>query len=638
MVALSAYVNTLYNLFVSEASSPLSTPFGSSTIGTGGSSANPTSGTTYTNNTGQLLVTISGGSGVSITTEDALGNTIDNAVASITNRILGPSYTITVTYTTAPTTTVTQLFYSAQNGSTGNVDYGGPSGAGSVSGVYADTVLQAVINALANGGSINLKAGIYWITNTVTVPYGLSFYMYGDGIPSYPYPFSVSAFTTPWDGTQIRGVTAFNSAGATTELIADASGTISQGVIGLFNLAIMPSYATTSSGTVVYGLYLTTHAIVIEDNLLFLPWGWTESGCDNPGGSNTICSQRIAPTKSSGANACGGGSEIRIGRLIEMGCLDASYLGGADNLTALSFVLWGCTQGPVCSCIWQNRILSIAAYNVPNFIIGFESSYRGNWVGQINIEMAGDAPYNNYIVYLSGTTYVRVDYVFMWTNITGYSQITSTTNDAQLEGSTLGWNVLGTALMQTFPLNKSTSLPFGGKVTSNLVTTSSPYTMGSGGSTMTLSSGQTYTVNEPLDITIGSGTSQSITTKDQVGNTIDNAVTTLTHRLLLSGYTITVTFTTMGTLTVYLATVGAGGNTSSPTASVNYVAYGYDVFVYASGGGSLSISVYDGSSNTRGNVLDGSLTSIGPRYLVRAGQVINYGAFTGSPTFRVSRY
>ena len=58
-----------------------------------------------------------------------------------------------------------------------------------------------------------------------------------------------------------------------------------------------------------------------------------------------------------------------------------------------------------------------------------------------------------------------------------------------------------------------------------------------GGNSFT--SGQTYTVRgPPVDVSIGAGTSQTITTKDDEGNTIDSAVATLSHRLLMPNYTM----------------------------------------------------------------------------------------------------
>lgn len=145
----------------------------------------------------------------------------------------------------------------------------------------------------------------------------------------------------------------------------------------------------------------------------------------------------------------------------------------------------------------------------------------------------------------------------------------------------------------------------------------------------TITSAQPYTVfHGPLDVSIGAGTGQTITTKDALGNTIDNAVATLSHRLLKPNYQITVTYSALGTVTIVDARVGPGG-TSTPQANVNYCVWNADE-LFMTGGSGLTATVSDGTTNTGGNVIDNAITG-NPTHALTRGQVLKYTAITTSP-------
>ena len=143
----------------------------------------------------------------------------------------------------------------------------------------------------------------------------------------------------------------------------------------------------------------------------------------------------------------------------------------------------------------------------------------------------------------------------------------------------------------------------------------------------------TYTVSSPVDVTIAAGTVQTITTNDDFGNIIDNAVSTLTHRLLRENYTITVTFTAVGAVTVVQASVGLGGTTATMAANVNYVVCGCDCYL-VDGSGLTALAIKDGSSNTGGTAIYANIGTVFPisGLLMPVGYNFNATAVTTSPT------
>jgi hypothetical protein len=522
--------------------------------------------------------------------------------------------------------------YYSQSGDTGELLYSGSD---------ATEMLQNTLDAMSGGGSVYIKHGVYMLNGQLTIPYGLSFYLYGDGIPSFPYPFSYfSGFATPSDGTQLRWSSSFLSTGAPTNLISRGMGETAKGVLGIFNMAFMPAWGTTSAGTEITCINDRTSAILIEDNILFAPWGWSEANKPQPSVTNNkIRSQYMAPTKAFGTASAGAGTEARIGGLIEIGLYKGSVFNGYDDVTIQRVVINRCAYGVYMNGVWDNRVCELSSYECSYYPLEFSATgggARGNWVGIINLENPTVVPMYNYAVYLGATNFVKIDYVYNWVTIPDakYTQITNIPGDAQLEGTTYAYNMGNNGLFQSFPLVVKSATPFGDTI-ANPFSGSSPYSVGSGGANPNPVSGRLYTANTPIDVSIGAGTGQTILVKDAQGNTVESA-STLNHRLMLPGYTITATYGALGSVTVVQATVGQGGTSSSPRAGVNYVVYGYAVYVTSSGGTGVSISTYDGSSNTRGDVMDSSLASM-TRYRLDLGQIINFGDFGSAPTTTIVR-
>jgi hypothetical protein len=147
-------------------------------------------------------------------------------------------------------------------------------------------------------------------------------------------------------------------------MIVRAPGATAKGTLGLFNLAVMPAWGKSTNGMLVYAVFDEYSAALIEDNVVFAPWGWSEARCPAPLTGQLICSQWIDPTKNNGAAAAGGGSTAKIGLLMEFGLYKASQLVGSDNIGIDVVALWNCRDGVVLGGIWQNRIGQLAAYNV----------------------------------------------------------------------------------------------------------------------------------------------------------------------------------------------------------------------------------------------------------------------------------
>jgi hypothetical protein len=483
------------------------------------------------------------------------------------------------------------------------------------------SVIQAAVNALTAGGSIYLKAAIYNLTATITLPYGLSFYFYGDGTPSLPYGFG-NAVVTPSDGTQIRGPTSFNSSVSNISLFQRNSGAHAQGTLAFYNMAIMPAWGTPVA--IVYGIYDAYSADTLRDGVMFFPWGWIEAGGPNPGYSHKIYGDTVNLT-------VGSGTDIRVEKIWCFGLgVGASYASN-DSVAVQNATLLTCNIGLFLGGTTSNYVNTVTAEDIKTNTIQFQQG-ENNRVHCLFVENFPSEQTSP--IYVDANTYVMVDNVYIWGNSSACIVTSITNNDAQLLGTCIGYNVGGTGLFQTFPLNKLLSTPFGGTIASPFNNTSN--TIGSGGVAATPTSGTTYTVNEPIDVTITAGTGQTITTKDAAGNTIDSAVATLSHRLLLSNYAITVTFSVLGSTTVVQATVGASGTTATSIKNVNYVVNGFPIFVTSSGGTGVSISTLDGSSNTGGNTMDSGLTAM-TRYELEPGQILNLGNFSAGPTITILR-
>jgi hypothetical protein len=431
-------------------------------------------------------------------------------------------------------------------------------------------------------------------------------------------------------------------------MIFGATGASQLGNVGWYNLAIMPAWGVTTKGTIVYGYYDSNRAMYLEDNVMFVPWGWTEAGEPSPSSSDNVI-------RSQSCSAAGGGARAIIGTLTEWG-MEAGSTFGSQDIVTINNVLEdrgnkGLNIGADTATITFFDSIDMSSWSLAIATDTFVDAFS---IREFMIENPSVEPSVNYFILLlhPSVPRLRVDAVWIIKSKYSYKYTSITNNDVQLEGVVHVWgfgtgaygNGIGPAMWQNFPLNKAINNAWGAQITRNLLTTSTTdgyyYIGDNAAGTTTWTSGRRYMDNVPVDITITTGTGQSITTVDYNGNTIDNGAATITHRLLLPGYTIRVTFTSIGTVTVYQATVGLspanGFQAASPTASVNYVVYGYDVFIDASGGTGLSISTYDGSSNTRGNTIDSGLSSI-THYGLSPGQIINFGPFTGSPTISVVR-
>jgi len=304
------------------------------------------------------------------------------------------------------------------------------------------SAVQDAVNALTSGGAIYHDLHICKIpegaANGVVLPFGLSYYFYGQGIPSYPYPFTPKTYATPSDGTQIRAPVSWLSNGQSNSIFLREAGTGvtgygATGVLAFFNMGIMPPWGTCSNGSVIYGINDIYSAIYIEDNLLWAPWGWTEAGMPAPSPTKqAMIPQNIGPN-------VGGGTGARIGSIIQMGMGQPSWVHFVDSLAIDRLSIYDCYQGLICSSIWSNQIKEIYAYAVKDFHVKFWTEHQ-NYVQAISVEqpIGGIVPDVPYLFYLGASnTGLKVGYVYIWGSGNTYPYTSITNNDAQLEGSTL---------------------------------------------------------------------------------------------------------------------------------------------------------------------------------------------------------
>lgn len=489
----------------------------------------------------------------------------------------------------------------------------------------ASTVIQAAVNALTTGGSIYIKAGIYNLTTTITLPYGLSFYFYGDGVPSWQEAqVPGTTYATPTDGTQIRGTSALNSLRGNVGIFTRTQGSSHRaGTLSFSHLAIMPAWGTTTNNTSVVCVYDIGASYFgsknhLYDDVEFVPWGWAEAGSPNPssGGTNNFNSLRVGLD---GAHTLIKGTNIRIMGMVEqVALLYADYI----HVDLLYYNI--CYQGLTMEGISGFYIDELECDYVPNYYLTLQSgdthgaSAAINRIGKIFSESTGPTT----LIHLSNSTpTLSIGFIFMWqgriwTSITDadstnllYPCFVYTGGDAEAE-------------IRTYPIPSADSTPFGDTISNPINSTNK--TIGTGGTTSTLVSGQAYAVNVPIDVTIGAGTGQTITTKDGHGNTVDNGVATLTHRLLHHGWTITVTFSAVGSVAVVQGTVGSvqgiAGTTATPQANVNYLVV-KRLFITAQGG-SATMTTLNGSGNTGGTTMDSALPVPVYRYLLECPQIV----------------
>jgi hypothetical protein len=522
---------------------------------------------------------------------------------------------------------------------------GGPGGDG---GDYSS--VNTAIQNMPNGGTVYI-IGIH--TEQITIPANLSFYFLGQSLPTLPYArTSGSTLTTPSDGTQIRCPSSVNSAGGTQGIFTKTGGTKS-GFVKFTDLAIMPAWGTTTNSTNVYCIVDTSgqgYWSYETCNVVFMPYGWLEAGSPIPsnGGNNRFLDANISLGGS-------GTSWHSYGGLWFFGMLGSQFLltgwRGFDSITIEDLFLNNCYVGPCVGAASGFTIKQIRGFCVTSYYLAVVSDTQGNMINEIDkIFVEGNNIPSSALIQITGTpktALVWVHNVQHWTVGKGSSNLTSLPAVTTLDSTNLIYPCLYWTTRQTFiklPYPTSLATPFGGSITNFINSANS--TIGANGASSTITSGTTYTVTStlglsvqgfPIDVTIGAGTSQTITTKDEFGNIIDNAVATLTHRLLFPTWTITVTATTVGTVTVYQATVGnvqaISGTSASPVASVNYVVM-KRMYVSSSGGTGVSISYSSLGLGNSLNTLESSLASI-THYKFNEGDVLNFGAFSVAPSTTV---
>jgi hypothetical protein len=591
---------------------------------------------------------------------------------------------------------------------------------GTSSNCIDDVTIQALIDAASAAGynSIEIKAfGTFWIGVPIRIPYGVNFYVEGEGIPNVDFNIAICT-TTPSAGTQFRSTAAWNTtpwygtcnvSGMTitkvsgalsfetgwvgqliyinnvathvasvdvtagtlvvTDSLTTATGVVyyycpsifvrvkpnpvsgiinAKGQTRFENLALMPAWGDAAYTVPIYGLTDEYAATLILDNFMFLPWGWFELSQPAITQATNVCK---AFNCQGGTN--GGGTNCDIGTMYiyahgGAGLHWESFI-GYDCVHIKKIMMYGCYRGILFQDAWFNVIDDLIVYASQGFAVSFNTTAgHGNIIHRLNYEsLSLRWMSSNPLVYLNSGVYVQIDYFFNWPS-TYSSNITSITNDdLRIEKSCYAFNLGNSGIVQSVPRSVVLSTPFGAAISAPFYNGSYPTVGNTGGTSASPTSGTTYFVREPVDITVSGGTGVSITVKDAYGNTIDDAVTTLTHRLLLgcmrytstywnTGYSICITYTTVPTITVVNAMVGFSGTSASPLAGVNYVAGEVGTDISFSGGTDVSAEITDNSTTTGGEVLDAGLTSM-VNYHLAMGQKINFGAFSVAPTNIVVR-
>lgn len=414
------------------------------------------------------------------------------------------------------------------------------------------------------------------------------------------------------------------------------------------NCALMPAWGTVTNSVAVYGLTDVYGANLRLDNFMFLPYGWLEAGQPQVDYANNP----FMALNCQGGNY-GGGSDCTIGTIYIFahggsGPVWESII-GYDCVKINKLMMFGCFRGILFQDAWLNEIDELIVYGSTGFAIAFNTTHgRGNIIHRFNYESLNTGRmYDNPLVYLYENTYAQIEYFYNWPSYFS-SDITDITNDdSRIERTCLAFNLGNSGIVQTVPREVVISTPFGEKISAPFLDGTYP-TVGTNAGNLTLpTSGVTYYVGNPVDITITGGTDVTITTMDAQGNIIDNAVSSISHRFLKgsmsftntylkTGDSITVTYSSAPTVTVFKATIGLMGSATFPTKGVNYIADKIGLDISFSGGTAVSAYVLDGSSNTGGEILDAGLTSM-ICYHLSPGQIINFGNFSHTPTNLVVR-
>ncbi|KOF56652.1 hypothetical protein AGR56_07950 [Clostridium sp. DMHC 10] len=349
----------------------------------------------------------------------------------------------------------------------------------------------------------------------------------------------------------------------------------------------------------------------------------------------------------------GGGTDCTIGSIYIFAhggagpCWESII--GYDCVRVRKIMMYGCFRGISFQDAWLNEIDDLVVYAAQGLAVAFNTNDgHGNIIHRLNYESLGICWMgDNPLVYLYDDTYVQIDYFFNWPSSYSNNIITITNDDSRIEKTCLAFNLGDSGIVQVVPRSVTIPYAFGGIIATPFLDGGYP-SIGIGSGNMAVpTSGNTYYVRDPVDITISGGADVSIICKDAQGNIIDNGVTSLNHRFLLgamrytddyldTGCSIAITYTIAPTVVVVQAEIGSTGTIPIPISGVNYVASKIGLDISFSGGTGVSATTMDGSSNTGGNVLDTGLTSM-VGYHLSPGQIINFGNFTIVPSSLVVR-
>jgi hypothetical protein len=538
-----------------------------------------------------------------------------------------------------------QLIYDGPGsiGPPGITSYGAALGAGTVGTTSATGGIQEAINVLSTGGSIYIKDGIYNVSTPILITWGYSYYFIGDGVPSFQKSAAgTTTYNTPTDGTQIRGTAALNSLGGNIGIFTRTSGSYQQGALYFYHMAIMPAYATNTTNSTNVQCVLENTASEgsmhhTYDDVYFVPWGWTEAGSPISSGAGSKNFNSIY------LNLGGAGTTITIGTIFILGMTELQALAYADYFVADQIYMNACHNGMTIDTSAGYNIRELSCFDVSGYYLYMSSLYASTGIiGKIFVE--GNLNPANLINFTNHyNQLVQIGWVYIWNNAGSPTAITGITvnNLGTSDPTNLIYpcNVWtgdpankSTGIHQIYPIAAETgATTFGATIATAFGAATGPSGsgpgVGKGGSNNKPTSTTTYIANEPVDVTIAAGTGQTITTKDNYGNVIDNAVATISHRLLLTNYSITVTATSVGTTTVVQATIGNIGSIAGTTATaqvgVNYLVLkrGYITDTVATG----TMTTYDGSTNTGGNAMDSAVPVSIFHYLLEPGQIVVFG-------------
>ena len=494
---------------------------------------------------------------------------------------------------------------------------------------YDDVAIQAAINSLTTGGTVKFTSGSFHLSTPITIPWGLPFDFEGSGMPVMPY-LGYSPTSLSNNGTLIKGSYAWSYGGVAKQLFIGGTSTYYFGNRTFKNMALCMPFRYVNNSvllTCIKDLWAAQYEL---DNLLFVPTNWYE----NLPYQQSTASANTVGLQAFDIESTGGGANMRIGNIYIYGQGAESVIFQFDQVQANLIQLLYCKYGVSFGGIWENKINRLVMYGVNYHGVTFATNTHNNWIGSINWESLGSTISTTYMV-SNGVLPCTIDYAYVFHISDNYDKYitTVTSDDSLLEKPCRVFNLGGTAITRFAPRSKAVAAPFGDTLAAPFKTTTIGAVSGGSASPTT---GTTYKANIPVDVTItAGGGDMSITTKDAAGTTIDNAVTSLSHRLLLPYYTIICTYTT-GTPTFAIVqatigdsdtTTGASTPTATPIAGVNYVVYKRAFFVSIVANSGFSVTTYDGSTNAGGVAMDTSLASMA-RYLLEPGQII---VLTGTP-------